>query len=79
MRFIMIETERDGSVAVNPHNITAISRSTNNSVMISLGGSQPPIYTKFTDIASAIDYIQRASSVSLGTPNLNGKHIPGGV
>lgn len=66
MRFIMIETERDGSIAVNPSSIASISRSTNNSIMISLEGSQPPIYTKFTDIPSAIDYIQRAPSISMG-------------
>ena len=46
--------------------------------MLSLGGYEV-VYTKFTDVESAVDYIQRASSVSLGAPNLNGKHIPGGV
>jgi len=72
MRFIMIETSEGEPVAVNPSSIKSISRSTNNSVMLSFGDSI--IYTKFTDIQSAVDYVQRASSISLGS-----KHIPGGV
>lgn len=79
MRFIIIETERSGDVIINPDNITSISRSSNQSVMLSLGGYEV-VYTKFTDIESAVDYIQRAPSVSLGSnPSLKGKHIPGGV
>ena len=78
MRFITIETERSGDVVINPDNITSISNSSNNSVMLSLGGYEV-VYTKFTDIEAAVDYIQRASSVSMGSPNLRGKHIPGGV
>ena len=77
MRFIMIETSEGEAVAVNPSSIKSISRSTNNSVILSFGDSI--IYTKFTDIQSAVDYVQRASSISLGAPNLNGRHIPGGV
>ena len=65
MRFIMIETERSGNIAINPDAITSISKSSNNSIMLSLGGYEV-IYTKFTDIASAVDYIQRAPSVSMG-------------
>ena len=78
MRFITIETERSGDVIINPDNITSISKSEEQNVMLSLGGYEV-VYTKFTDVESAVDYIQRASSVSLGAPNLNGKHIPGGV
>ncbi len=84
MRFIAIETERSGNVIINPDNITSISRSSNDSVMLSLGGYEV-VYTKFTDIEAAVDYIQRAPSVSMGTwngrkePTLKGKHIPGGV
>ena len=78
MRFIVIETERSGNVIINPANITSISRSQSDSIMLSLGGYEV-VYTKFTDVESAVDYIQRASSVSLGAPSLNGKHIPGGV
>jgi len=77
MRFITIETERSGNVVINPANITSISHSSNQSVMLSLGGYEV-IYTKFTDVEAAVDYIQRAPSVSLGLP-LSGKHIPGGV
>ena len=78
MRFITIETERSGDVIINPDNITSISRSSNSSVMLSLGGYEV-VYTKFTDIEAAVDYIQRAPSVSMGSPSLKGKHIPGGV
>lgn len=65
MRFITIETERSGEVVINPDNITSISKSTNDSVMLSLGGYEV-VYTKFTDVQSAVDYIQRAPSVSMG-------------
>ena len=65
MRFITIETERSGNIVINPDNITSISRSTNDSIMLSLGGYEV-VYTKFTDVESAVDYIQRAPSVSLG-------------
>ena len=85
MRFITIETEKSGNIIINPDNITSISKTVIQGdngkwhrVMLSLGGYEV-VYTKFTDVESAVDYIQRASSVSLGAPNLNGKHIPGGV
>ena len=79
MRFIAIETARSGNVIINPDNITSISKSEEQSVMLSLGGYEV-LYTKFTDVESAVDYIQRAPSVSLGgTTQLRGKHIPGGV
>jgi hypothetical protein len=79
MRFIAIETARSGNVIINPDNITSISKSEEQSVMLSLGGYEV-VYTKFTDIGSAVDYIQRAPSVSLEeATQLKGKHIPGGV
>ena len=78
MRFITIETDRSGDVVINPANITSISKSEERNVMLSLGGYEV-VYTKFTDIEAAVDYIQRAPSVSMGSPSLKGKHIPGGV
>lgn len=64
MRFVMIRTQYNGDVAVNTDNITSIKR-LNGDVCICLGGDSP-ISTQFTSIESAVDYIQRASSVSLG-------------
>ena len=64
MRFIMITTQNNEDVAVNTSNITSIQRM-NGGVWILLGGDTP-VSTKFTNIQSAIDYIQRAPSVSLG-------------
>ena len=64
MRFIMIETSTGDPVAVNPKNIKSISRSTNDAIMLCFGDTV--IYTKFTDIEAAVDYVQRAPSVSMG-------------
>lgn len=65
MRFIMIKMKRDNEeVAINTANITSIKRLAGD-VCICLGGDAP-ISTQFTNIESAVDYIQRASSVSLG-------------
>ena len=66
MRFIMIETKQ-GNVAINPQNITSIRHyiiggKTSKYVIINLGGVT--LDTKFTDVESAVDYIQRAPSVS---------------
>jgi hypothetical protein len=63
MRFITIETKYDGSIAINADNITSVQEST-NSILIYLSGDTP-ITTRFTTIASAVDYIQRASTLSL--------------
>ena len=74
----MIETEHNGNVAVNTSNIVSVQRSGHHVSLYTSGGGG--ITTKFTDVQSAVDYIQRAPSVSLGSvPSLNGKHIPGGV
>ena len=64
MRFIMIRTQNNEDVAVNASNITSIQRM-NGGVWILFGGDTP-VSTQFTNIESAVDYIQRASSVSLG-------------
>ena len=64
-RFIMIRKQHDNEeVAINTANITSIKR-LSGFVCICLGGDTP-IATQFTTIESAVDYIQRASSVSLG-------------
>ena len=63
MRFITIQTKWGDTVAINTYNITSI-RLGNDSVLIYTGGDKP-IVTQFTDIEHAVDYIQRAPSVSL--------------
>ena len=64
-RFIMIKKQHDNEeVAINTANITSIKR-LSGFVCICLGGDSP-IVTQFTSIESAVDYIQRASSVSMG-------------
>ena len=66
MRFIMIETKQ-GNVAINPQKITSIyphitGGKTSKYVFINLG--EVTLDTRFTDVESAVDYIQRAPSVS---------------
>ena len=63
MRFITIQTKFGERVAINVVNIASI-RMGNDSVLIYTGGDKP-IVTQFTDIEHAVDYIQRAPSVSL--------------
>tara|TARA_R100001015_G_C4559753_1_gene119834 strand:- start:287 stop:490 length:204 start_codon:yes stop_codon:yes gene_type:complete len=63
MRFITIKTKWGESVAINTNNITSI-KSDNESVLIYMCGDKP-IVTQFTDIEHAVDYVQRAPSVSL--------------
>lgn len=64
MRFIKIQTKWGETVAINVNNIASI-RMGNDSVLIYTGGDKP-IVTQFTDIEHAVDFIQRAPSVSLG-------------
>jgi len=63
MRFINIQTKWGEPVAINVNNITSI-RMGNDSVLIYTGADKP-IVTQFTDIEHAVDYVQRAPSVSL--------------
>ena len=63
-RFIMIRKQNNEEVAINTANITSIKKLAGD-VCICLGGDSP-ISTQFTSIESAVDYIQRASSVSMG-------------
>lgn len=62
MRFINIKGFHDEDIAINANNITSIKRS-GNYIIIVLGSDL--ITTQFTDVQHAIDYIQRASSISL--------------
>lgn len=64
MRFIMIETDHNGSIAVNTSSIVSVQRSGEFVSLYTSGGGG--ITTKFTDVQSAVDYIQRAPSVSMG-------------
>ena len=63
MRFIYIETKFDGNIAINAKMITKIQHNP-DAVYIFLSGDKA-IATKFTDIDHPVDYIQRASSISL--------------
>lgn len=62
MRFINIKSYNDEDIAINVNNITSIKPS-GNYIIIVMGGDL--ITTKFTNIKSAVDYIQRAQSISL--------------
>ena len=62
MRFINIKGFHDEDIAINVNNITSIKRS-GNYIIIVMGSDL--ITTQFTNIQSAVDYIQRAQSISL--------------
>ena len=59
MKFITIQNQIGQTVAVNPERITHIAVA-HDSVIIFLGNNEQ-IFTKFTDIKSAVDYVERAS------------------
>tara|TARA_B100000424_G_C22851122_1_gene453891 strand:+ start:165 stop:368 length:204 start_codon:yes stop_codon:yes gene_type:complete len=65
MRFVTIQTKWGDSVAINTNNIASI-KVDNGSVLIFTSGDKP-IVTQFTDIEHAVDYLQRAPSLSLGS------------
>ena len=62
MRFIYIHTRNDGRMAINPDAISTI-RDHLGTIYIYVSGDKA-IETKFTNIQSAVDYIQRAQSIS---------------
>ena len=62
MRFINIKGFHNEDIAINVNNITSIKASGNYIIIIMSGDS---ITTQFTNIQSAVDYIQRAPSISL--------------
>ena len=65
MRFIIIKGYGDEEIAVNANNITSI-KMIGHHVAFCMNGDVP-ITTQFTNIEAAVDYIQRASSISLNT------------
>ncbi len=63
MKFVVVKGYHDEDIAINVDNITSIKMSGSNAII--LMGGDTPIYTQFTNIQSAVDYIQRAQSISL--------------
>ena len=68
MRFIMIDTIEDDSEAINPSYISNVGIITDakGTYVVLYMASGMIVRTKFTSIQHAIDYIQRAPSISLG-------------
>ena len=60
MQFITIQNQYGQTIAVNPKKITSISMSTKSIGSVSIFVGQQEILTKFTDIRSATDYIEKA-------------------
>ena len=58
MKFITIINHVGETVAINPQRITSIAMA-NGSVVICLG-SQEFVFTKFTDLKVAVDYVERS-------------------
>ena len=65
MRFVTIKNYDNEDVAINVRNIASI-KNIGHLVTICMSGDIP-ITTQFTDIAAAVDYVQRAPSISLAT------------
>jgi len=65
MRFITISTKNSGNIAINVDNITSIQIMMGEVYIVMKGGA--PIATKFTTIEHAVDYVQRAASVTLNS------------
>tara|TARA_R110002167_G_scaffold61618_1_gene174043 strand:+ start:73 stop:279 length:207 start_codon:yes stop_codon:yes gene_type:complete len=63
MRFVTIKNYENESIAINVGNITSI-KMIGPYVAICMCGDIP-ITTQFTDVTAAVDYVQRAPSVSL--------------
>lgn len=59
MQFITIQNNAGETIAINPKQITCISYATSGEVVVSL--SDFSIHTKFTDIFSAVRYIEQAT------------------
>jgi hypothetical protein len=68
MRFITIKNYEGENLAINIKNITAIKQ-LGPYVAVCMSGDTP-ITTQFTNVESAVDYIQRAPSMS-STPELS--------
>ena len=59
MKFITIQNQLGQTVAVNPERITHIAIA-HDSVIVFLGNDER-VFTQFTDIRSAVDYVERAT------------------
>ena len=59
MKFITIQNQIGQTIAVNPKRITHIAIA-HDSVIVFLGNDER-VFTKFTNIKSAVDYVERAS------------------
>ena len=66
MRLVRIETPDGEDTVINVKNITSINNWRNEGkISITLAGTQS-VQTKFTSVDAAVDFIQRAPSVSMG-------------
>ena len=59
MKFITIQNQLGQTIAVNPERITHIAMA-HDSVIVFLGNDER-VFTKFTDVRSAVDYVERAT------------------
>ena len=60
MKFITIQNQLGQTIAVNPERITHIAVA-HDSVIVFLGNDER-VFTKFTNIKSAVEYVERATS-----------------
>ena len=60
MKFITIQNQLGQTVAVNPERITHIAVA-HDSVVIFLGNNEQ-VFTQFTNLRSAVEYVERATS-----------------
>jgi len=58
MKFITIQNQVGETVAINPKRITSIATA-HGSVVICLG-AQEFVFTRFTDLKAAVDYVEKA-------------------
>jgi len=66
MRLVRIETRSGEDTVINVKNITSINNWRNEGkISITLAGTES-VQTKFTSVDAAVDFIQRAPSVSMG-------------
>ena len=65
MRFIIVKGYDNEDIAINASNITSIKK-IGRFVAFCMSGDIP-ISTQFTNIEAAVDYIQRAATISLNT------------
>ena len=64
MKFITIQNQLGQTVAINPERITHIAVA-HDSVIIFLGNNEQ-VFTKFADIKSAVDYVERTTKKRTG-------------